>query len=152
MHVSFAVGEVLNREFENRVARQGLFPMGRKPKCRKFRTNRSGQQSYCISSISTIAPALFYLPTSMSVAWRSDVLTCKDALMPWMHDAEERPDNPVHFHHLGNCSGNCSMRCSNFLHPCRSPALFLLLAQLYLLLPWSRNFRRPCRSPGGQMF
>ncbi len=38
--------------------------------------------------------------------WRSDVLTCKDALMPWMHDAEERPDNPVHFHHLGNCSGN----------------------------------------------
>ncbi len=27
-----------------------------------------------ISSVSTIAPALFYLPTSVSVAWRSDVL------------------------------------------------------------------------------
>ena len=30
---------------------QGLFPMGRKPKCRKFRTNRSGQQSFCISTV-----------------------------------------------------------------------------------------------------
>ncbi len=36
--------------------------------------------------------------------WRSDVLTCMDALMPRTQDAEERPDNPVHFHHLDNCS------------------------------------------------
>ena len=35
---------------------------------------RSGLQPLCISSVSTIARALFYLPTSVSVAWRSDVL------------------------------------------------------------------------------
>jgi len=33
---------------------------------------RSGLQSSCISAIPTIAPALFYLPTSLSVAWRSE--------------------------------------------------------------------------------
>ncbi len=41
--------------------------------------------------------------------------------MPWMHDAEERPDNPVHFHHLGNCScivlGCCSWRNSTSSFP-----------------------------------
>ena len=24
--------------------------------------------------------------------------------MPRVQDEQERPDNPVHFHHLGNCS------------------------------------------------
>ncbi len=33
---------------------------------------RSGLQSCCISAITTIAPALFYLSTSLSVAWRSE--------------------------------------------------------------------------------
>ncbi len=33
---------------------------------------KSGLQSLCISAVPTIAPALFYLPTSLSVAWWSD--------------------------------------------------------------------------------
>jgi len=53
------------------------------PNCSDVYGRDCSQQSFCISSISTIAPALFYLPTSLSVAWRSD--------------AQERPDNPLHF-------------------------------------------------------
>jgi hypothetical protein len=31
-------------------------------------------------------------------------------------DTLERPTIFLHFLHLDKCSGNCSMRCSNFLH------------------------------------
>ncbi len=48
--------------------------MGRKPKCRKFRTNRSGQQSFCIS---TIAPgragAAKHRTCESGHPWRSDI-------------------------------------------------------------------------------
>ncbi len=62
------------------------------------------------------SPALPYLPTSLSVAWRSDahnsmariVLTCMDALMPRTHGCGGAAYNPFAFLHLGNCSDNCS--------------------------------------------
>ncbi len=34
------------------------------------------------AAISVTAPALLYLPTSLSVAWRSDVLTCMARIVP----------------------------------------------------------------------
>ncbi len=59
----------------------------------------------------------------------------QEAQVPQVQDEQERPTIFLHFLH----PGNCSMRCSRLL----------LLAQLYLLLPWSRTFLRLTTREGG---
>ena len=103
--------------------------MGRKPKCRKFRTNRSGQQSFCISTVpggqmqegTTPGQGLFlqsYCISSIHGGQKED--DCRDAGGRVTQGAvaevelrqEQKPramqatgkarlvsNNPVHFHH-----------------------------------------------------